>query len=78
MYGSDVVLSSLYIAVADNELQSALKILLEGGFLEESQTKLQYMGSTPKEGNPGWPGNRLRRRRDIVGVFTYVSCFLEP
>jgi hypothetical protein len=40
MYASDVVVSDLYIAVADNELQYALKTLLERGFLEEPQTKL--------------------------------------
>jgi len=71
VYGSDVVISDLYIAVADNELQSALKTLLERGFLEEPQTKLQFMGSTSKESNSGWPGYRLRpqpRREDAVGV----------
>jgi hypothetical protein len=71
LYGSDVVVSDLYIAVADNELQSALKTLLERGFLEEPQKKLRFMGSTPKESNPGWPGYRLRPqagRGDAVGV----------
>jgi hypothetical protein len=71
VHGSDVVVSDLYIAVADNELQSALKTLLERGFLEEPQTKLRFMGSTSKESNSGWPGYRLRRqprRKDTVGV----------
>lgn len=71
VYGSDVIVSDLYIAVADNELQSALKILLERGFLEEPQTKLRFMGNTLKESNSGWPGYRLRRqprRRDTVGI----------
>ena len=71
VYGSDVVVSDLYIAVADDELQSALKTLLECGFLEEPQTKLRFMGSTPKGSKSGWPGYRLRpqqRRRDAVGV----------
>ena len=78
MYGSDVVVSDLYIAVADNELQSALKILLECGFLEEPQTKLRYMSSTSKESNLGWPGHRLRRqprRRDTVGVLLMPAAF---
>jgi hypothetical protein len=71
VYGSDVVISDLYIAIADNELQSAFKTLLERGFVEEPQTKHQFTGSTPKESNPGWPGYRLRReprRRDTVGI----------
>ena len=71
VYGSDVVVMDLYIAVADNELQSALQTLLECGFLEEPQTKPEFMRSTPKEGNSGWPGYRLRpqpRREDAVGV----------
>src|SRR5271156_819496 len=71
VYGSDVVISDLYIAIADNELQSALKTLLERGFVEEPQTGLNFMGSTPKESNPGWPGHRLGREprnRDGVGV----------
>ena len=71
MYGSDVVVSDLYIAVADNELQYALKTLLERGFLEEPQTKLRFMGSASKESNSGWPGYRLcrqPRRRDAVGI----------
>jgi hypothetical protein len=71
VYGSDVVISDLYIAVADNELQSALKTLLERGFLEEPQTKLRFTGSTSKESKSGWPGYRLRPqppRIDAVGV----------
>ena len=78
VYGSDVVVSDLYIAVADNELQSALKTLLERGFLEEPQTKLGFMGSTLKESNSGWPGYRLRpqlRRRDAVGVLLMPATF---
>jgi hypothetical protein len=78
VYGADVVVSDLYIAVADNELQSALKTLLECDYLEEPQTKLQYMGSTAKESNPGWPGYRLRRqprRRDSVGVLLMPATF---
>ena len=78
VYGSDVVISDLYIAVADNELQSALKTLLERGFLEEPQTKLRFMGSTPKESNPGWPGYRLRRqprRKDTIGVLLMPATF---
>jgi hypothetical protein len=77
-YGSDVVVSDLYIAVADSELQSALKILLERGYLEEPQTKLRFMGSTSKESNSGWPGYRLRhqpRRRDTVGVLLMPATF---
>jgi len=78
VYGADVVVSDLYIAVADNELQSALKTLLECDYLEEPQTQLQYMGSTAKESNPGWPGYRLRsqpRRRDSVGVLLMPATF---
>jgi hypothetical protein len=44
--------SNLYIAVADNELQSALKILLERGFLEEPQTKLIDSAVSQGEGIP--------------------------
>jgi hypothetical protein len=78
VYGSDVVVSDLHIAVADNQLQSAFETLLERGFLEEPQTKLQYMGSTPKESNSGWPGYRLRRqprRRDTIGVLLMPATF---
>jgi len=78
VYGSDVVVSDLYIAVADNELQSALETLLERGFLEEPQTKLRFMESTSKESSSGWPGYRLRRqprRRDTVGVILMPATF---
>jgi hypothetical protein len=78
VYGADVVVSDLYIAVADNELQSALKFLLEHDYLEEPQTAPQYMDSTPNESNSGWPGHRLRRqprRRDTVGVLLMPSTF---
>ena len=78
VYGSDVVISDIYIAVADNELQSALNTLLERGYLEEPQTKLGFMGSTLKESNSGWPGYRLRRqprRSDTVGVLLMPATF---
>jgi hypothetical protein len=51
-------------------MQSALETLLERGFLEEPQTKLRFMGSTPRRAL--WLAEyRLRPqppRRDAVGV----------
>ena len=81
VYGSDVVISDLYIAVADNELRSALKTLLERGFLEEPQKETQIHGKYTKgeqlwlariSAPPSATEKGCRRR------FAYASYPLEP
>lgn len=62
VYGSDVVVSDVYIAVADGALRSALEKLLEHGYSEEAQSNLRFTSNTPaKDSSSGWPGYRLRR-----------------
>jgi len=77
VYGSDVVVSDVYIAVADDALQSALEKLLEHGYSEEAQSKLRFRSIVPtKDSSSGWPGYRLRRpspREDAVGVLLIPS-----
>jgi hypothetical protein len=72
VYGSDVVVSDVHIAVADDEVQCCLETLVESGFLEVPQTKFQYKESTPmKDSSSGWPGHKLRRRQpngNAVGI----------
>ncbi|KAI9868622.1 MAG: hypothetical protein M1813_004472 [Trichoglossum hirsutum] len=64
VYGSDVVISDIYIAIADEQLQSALETLLGHGFLEEPQTDLRFTSTAPmKDSSSGWPGHRLRRQQ---------------
>jgi hypothetical protein len=54
VYGSDVVVSDVYIAVADDALQSALGKLLEHGYSEEAQSKLRFRSIMPaKDSNSG-------------------------
>ena len=51
VYGSDVVVSDVYI---DDALQSALGKLLEHGYSEEAQSKLRYRSIMPaKDSNSG-------------------------
>jgi|SRR5271156_3334069 len=76
VYGSDVVVSDVYIAVADGLLQSALETLLESGFSEEPQTQLRFIPVAPAEDcSSGWPGHRLRHgsRQDDVGILLIPS-----
>lgn len=62
VYGSDVVVSDVYIAVADDALRSALEKLLEHGYSEEAQSNLRFRSNIPaKDSSSGWPGYRLRR-----------------
>jgi hypothetical protein len=72
VYGSDVVVSDLHIAVADDELQSCFETLVEAGFLEEPQTKFAFKESMPKkDSSSGWLGHRLQHQgpeRDAVGI----------
>ena len=57
MYGSDVAVSDVYIAVADG-LQSALEKLLEHGYSEEAQSDLRFRSIIPaKDSSSGWPGS---------------------
>jgi hypothetical protein len=75
-YGSDVAVSNVYIAVADDSLQSALETLLECDFLEVPQTQLRFTSAGPaKDCSSGWPGYRLlhRSRPDNVGVLLIPS-----
>ncbi len=77
VYGSDVVVSDVYIAVTDNALESALKTLLDHGYYTELQRKPRFMTISPaKDGSSGWPGYRLGRpspREDTVGVLLIPS-----
>jgi len=77
VYGSDVAVSDVYIAVADGALQSALEKLLEHGYSEEAQEKLRFSSTIPaKDSSSGWPGYRLRRpspRKDAVGILLIPS-----
>ena len=77
VYGSDVSISDVYIAVADGALQSALEKLLEHGYSEEAQRKPRFRSIIPaKDSSSGWPGYRLRRpspRKDAVGILLIPS-----
>ena len=75
VYGSDVVVSDIYIAVADGSLRSALETLLEHGFLEEPQTTLRFRSVvSAKDCSSGWPGYRLHGSRpDDVGILLIPS-----
>ena len=42
VYGSDVVVRDVYIAVADDAVQSALETLLKYGYSEEAQIRLEF------------------------------------
>jgi hypothetical protein len=79
VYGSDVAISDIYIAVADEELQSAFGTLLGRGFLEEPQTKLRFTSTTPmKDSSSGWPGHRLVRqppKQDTRGILLIPATF---
>jgi hypothetical protein len=60
VYGSDVVVRDVYIAVADDAVQSALETLLEYGYSEEAQARLEFESIGPaKDCSSGWPGHRL-------------------
>ena len=77
VYGSDVAVSDVYIAVADDALRSALEKLLEHGYSEEAQRDLRFRSITPaKDSSSGWPGYRLRRpspKEDGVGILLIPS-----
>ena len=77
VYGSDVAVSDVYIAVADDGLQSALEKLLEHGYSEEAQSDLRFRSITPaKDSSSGWPGYRLRHpspRKDAIGILLIPS-----
>ena len=76
VYGSDVVVSNVYIAVADDSLRSALETLLEHGFSEKPQTQLRFQSLAPaKDCSSGWPGYRLlhESRQDSVGILLIPS-----
>jgi hypothetical protein len=65
VYGSDLVIGDIFMAIADEQLQPAFQMLLGRGFLEEPQTNLRFMpvSDTPmKDSSSGWPGHRLRRQ----------------
>lgn len=71
VYGSKVVVSNVYIAVADDSLRSVLERLLQLGFVEEPQTQLRFRSAAPaKDCTFGWPGHRLWHpsREDDVGI----------
>ena len=61
VYGSDVVVAGdVYIAVADDTVQSALETLLDNGYSEEAQTRLYFESTGPaKDCSSGWPGYLL-------------------
>jgi len=62
VYGSDVVIGDIHIAVADDAVQSARETLLEHGYSEEAQTNLGLGSLGPAEDSTsGWPGVRLQR-----------------
>jgi hypothetical protein len=62
VYGSDVAIGDIHIAVADDAVQSARETLLEHGYSEEAQTNLGLRSLGPaKDSTSGWPGVRLRR-----------------
>ena len=61
VYGSDVAISDVYIAVADDALESALETLLEEGYIEAAQTYIGFRDLGPvKDCSWGWPGYRMR------------------
>ncbi|KAI9759762.1 MAG: hypothetical protein M1840_003090 [Geoglossum simile] len=65
VYGSDLVIGDIFMAIADEQLQPAFQMLLGRGFLEEPQTNFRFMpvSDTPmKDSSSGWPGHRLRRQ----------------
>jgi hypothetical protein len=77
VYGSDVGVSDVYIAVAGGELPSALEKLLEHGHPEKAQTTIRFRSITPtKDSGSGWPGYRLRHPSptgDAVGILFIPS-----
>ena len=59
-YGSDVIVRDVYIAVTDDAIPLALETLLEYGYSEEAQTRLEFESIGPaKDCSSGWPGYRL-------------------
>ena len=79
VYGSDVVISDVYIAIADDALQSAFGKLVDHGYIEEAQNDLRFRSLKPaKDCGSGWPGYRLRRapsRTDTVGMIIPSSLW---
>jgi len=75
VYGSNVVVFNVHIAVADDALRSALETLLEHGYSEEAQFGFESIGPA-KDCSSGWPGYRLcgpSTKRDGVGVLLIPS-----
>lgn len=77
VYGSDVVVRDVYIAVTDDAIPSALETLLEYGYSEEAQTRLDFESIGPaKDCSSGWPGYRLSGpspRKHSAGVLLIPS-----
>jgi hypothetical protein len=79
VYGSDLTISDVHIAVFDEQTEDARTILLSHGFLEvpEVDWRFKAEGST-KDSSTGWPGYRLMHHSTAVngnGVLLVPASF---
>ena len=59
VYGSDLMISDIHIAVTDEQIQDARTTLLSHGFLELPQLDRFKVRGPTKDNSAGWPGFRL-------------------
>lgn len=77
LYGSDAIVFDIHIAVADDAIHSALETLLEYGYSEDTETKLEYESIGPaKDCSSGWPGYQLSGPSPINSNFLLIPSSL--
>jgi hypothetical protein len=58
-HGGPLVLTDMYFAVADDQLELARTALASHGFDELPQRHLRFFSNATKESSTGWPGYRF-------------------
>ncbi|RHZ62151.1 uncharacterized protein CDV56_107593 [Aspergillus thermomutatus] len=84
--GYPLVISDLYLAIADEQLQDAYSILLDNGFNDVPGVDLAYRYEHAIESPAGWPGYRLvvdpsaqlQATRVMLVPATFWHLNLEP
>ena len=77
--GRPLVLTDMYFAVADDQLELARSALASHGFDELTQTHLRFFSDATKESSTGWPGYRfLPHEADRPDRYWATSTIIIP